>query len=150
MRIPVPFRKVIHSKKDAKATMGFLSRFEENIPGHFPGLESFKEEKGSYRWTFEKVSYSGYDFQIQLLTKLTPSGRKIRIESIPEKGATDIRGEWEVMEAGSEADIRFEVLLELELPVPFFMKSIATSLTQKELSTFFERYMNNVEKSLSV
>ena len=52
-------------------------------------------------------------------------------------------------EFGDKTKVTFEVKMQTELPLPFFLKAIAAPITQTELSKFFDRYIANVSKVLS-
>ena len=66
------------SPHNMEKTLELLSDYEESIGKHFEGLESFRSEgDGVYLWTFQKLSYGGYNLQIQFRTRFEKRGDKI-------------------------------------------------------------------------
>lgn len=151
LKIDVPYRKSFESAKNREETFKFLADVEKAIPPNFPGLESFTRQDGStFHWKFQKVEYSSYKFQIQVLTRIETVGSEtIRMVSVPKEGFSSLKGEWHVEEKGKGSLVTFAIDLQTELPVPFFLKAMAAPITQKEIGKIFDRYLANVGKALS-
>jgi carbon monoxide dehydrogenase subunit G len=151
VKVTVDFSNIIKSPWDLPKTFGFFSQLEKAIAPHFPGLESFtKTGENTYRWTFENVKYASYEFQIKFTTKIhLTAPRRIEIKSTPQPGDSDLDGGWELKEENGKTVVHFDAKIGLELPIPFFLKSMATPVTQKEISKLFDRYITNVSKTIS-
>jgi carbon monoxide dehydrogenase subunit G len=150
-KVDVPYRNTIDSSKNQAQTFQFLADLENSIPIHFPGLDSFtKEAELTYHWKFQEVKYGGHQIQIEVLTKFElKSPSHIKMVSVPKPGFSSLRGHWNVEPSGSASRITFEVDLQTELPLPFFLKAMAAPLTQKEITKIFDWYLANVGKALS-
>jgi carbon monoxide dehydrogenase subunit G len=147
--VKVPYQKSFVSKHSPEETYDYFADLEKAIPGNFPGVEAF-ENKGpdTFKWVFEKVGYSGYELQIKLVTKFTKT-RPTRIEVTPvaEPGGCLFTGGWKFTPEGSGTRIDFDAEFQIEIPVPGFLKGMATPLAQKELVKLFDRYIARVEKN---
>ncbi len=151
VRISVPYIKTFQLKADTKKVYGYLTQFEEAVPKFFPGVEKFEPlGSDSYRWTFKQLNYGGHSIGIKLATrfKLEPE-KRIVIIPIKEADTSDLAGEWVFAGDAGATQITFRVELSAELPIPFFLKGMATPIAQKELSKLFDRYISNVEKHFS-
>jgi len=150
-KVKVEFSKQWMSSKDAAATFAYLSDLKTAIPTHFQGLASFSETKpGIFRWEFETLRHSGYEFQIKLLTeKALSEPFKLQLLNVPQVGNAGINASWQVVPEGQGSQVRFQVTLEVELPIPSILKGVAAPLVQRELSKFFDKYASHVEKTLA-
>jgi carbon monoxide dehydrogenase subunit G len=151
LKVSVDYSSTIKSPWDHQKTFAYFSHLEKAIAPNFPGLEKFeKTGDGVYRWVFENVKYGGYEFQIKFTTKVNlKSPHHIGLKSIPQPGDSDLNGGWTVNEEGEKAAVKFEATIGLELPIPFFLKSMAAPVTQKEIAKLFDRYISNVSKALT-
>lgn len=151
VKVRVAYRGSVKSPFDADRTFAFFRDYEKAIPAHFPGLETFSRvPPDAYRWQFEGVSYAGYEFRIELATRFKAEpNRLIAMEPVSGLGNAQLAGRWELSPSGSGTTVTFDASLEADLPVPFFLKSMASSVAQKELAKVFDRYLANVEKALT-
>ncbi len=152
LKIEIPYSTSILSPKDLKATYAYFANFENSVGTNFPGLEVFKSQGGDkYDWQFQKVEQSGYGIQIKFATQFQKEAEKaIRVEPIASGEATaSLKGSWEFESAGDKTKVNFKATFTLELPLPFFLKSVAGPFAQKEISKLFERYTSNVSKAIS-
>ena len=148
--IEVPYNRTILSPKTLNNTYNFFSDFEKTIPSCFPGIDSFlKIQENVYDWKFKKFSYSNYEFQIHFQTKNVCDPQKIELHPQKNIGNCELKGTWKFSEEGSKTKVTVEVILTLNLPIPFFLKSVAAPLTNKEIIKLFDKYISNVEKALS-
>lgn len=146
VKVSVPFKKTVELAGSLDAAYTYFSKVEEAIPEHFPGLESLKSKGGdTYEWVFEKVKFSGQELQLKLLTRFefTP-GKAIVLHPVDPKAPATAEGSWLFAQKGNKTQVTFEMRLEAELPIPFFLKSVATPLAQKELTRFFDHYMDSI------
>jgi carbon monoxide dehydrogenase subunit G len=130
--------------------MEFLSDYDNSVGNQFDGLESFKlEGHDSYRWTFESINYGSYHLQITFLTKFKKKDPQT-LEIIPIKGDDKaiFSGCWKLKPNKDGTLVTFEAKLVGELPLPGLMKGMITPLAQKEVTKLFNRYVENVSKSL--
>ena len=151
VRITVPYEKLFLSPLSLEATYQYFSNFEKSIPGNFPGLEVFEPQGNeTYRWVFEKVGHSGYELQIQLITRFEkhPHSR-INAVSVAAPGASGFKGGWAFQSQGEKTQVTFQAQFEIELPIPSLLKSMAAPLAQRELTKLFDRYIARVEKNIS-
>jgi carbon monoxide dehydrogenase subunit G len=151
IKVAVPYRRTFEVPRDPQSVYDYFADFAKAVPANFPGVEEFQPlAPNRFRWVFEKVGYSSYELQIKLATQfhLEPPHR-IRATPVPEPGGCQFTGSWEFQAAGQGTQITFEGTLEIELPVPSFLKSVATPLAQKELGKLFDRYTGRVEKNLA-
>lgn len=152
--VSVKYSKGVELSKDPAATYADVADVARSIPRDFPGLASFTPEgKDTFRWTFRKLEYAGQTVQLKLVTRFDfspPEHVHLAPVSAPDTTAGKFQGEWRFEKAGSGTRLVFDVTLEVELPLPGLMKAIAQPLAQKEMSNFFDRYLANVAKALSV
>ena len=150
VRIEVTYSKQLSGPKKFDEALKYFLNVEQSIPSNFPGLQSFKPLGSDvYEWAFEKISYSGYDFQIQFQTKFIFSKTAADIVPHNSKG-TELSGRWEFSEGtGGGTNLNFKAAFATELSIPSLFKSMATGLLQKEITKLFDRYSDNVAKVLS-
>lgn len=151
MAIPIhlKYAKTIPSARSESDVLKYLSNWEKAIPQNFPGIELFESQgENRYRWDFEKLSHSGKDIQIQFETDLIPAGNRLEIVPVPGSGSATLGGSWTVEKAGPGSQIRFQVDIQLELPLPGFLKSMVSPIATKELTKLFDTYVQRLEKSL--
>lgn len=149
VRVEVLYDKVFSSKHSLAKTYDYFADVEKAVPANFPGVEGFTSiGPDTFRWEFEKVGYSGYELQIKLVTRFqkTPPSR-VDVIAVPEPGACSFNGGWTFTSEGSGTRIQFKAKFEIEIPVPGFLKGMATPLAQKELTKLFDRYIARVEKN---
>lgn len=149
--VEIDYQSSIEVNASLAKTYAYLSRVDQSLPTNFPGLQSFKSVGDqAFEWVFEKIGHSGYDIQIKLITKFT-STPETKIQATPQvrEGYGNFSGTWNLTAKGSSTKIDFEGRLEIELPIPSFLKVMAGSLAKKELSKLFDRYLSNVAKNLS-
>jgi len=133
-------------------TFAYLADAEKSVPPNFPGLENFtKSGTDLYHWEFEKVGQGGYDIQIHLATRIIPKAPdQIQLSSIAGgKSNGMLQGHWRLGTKGEKTEATFDIKLDLELPLPFFLKAVAAPVAQKELTKLFDRYLTNVGKALT-
>jgi carbon monoxide dehydrogenase subunit G len=130
--------------------MEFLVDYENSVGKQFQGLESFTcEGHDKYRWTFESLNYGSYHLQITFLTKFEKKDPQT-LEITPVKGTDKaaFSGCWKLKPNKEGTLVTFEAKLIGELPLPGLMKTMITPLAQKEVTKLFNRYVENVSKSL--
>jgi carbon monoxide dehydrogenase subunit G len=151
IKTDVKYSRSFSSAKDLKSTFAFLSNLEQAIPKHFPGLETFEKlEPSVYRWAFQKVKHSGYEFQIKVVTRFEfKEPEVIEMVSLPHPEHSTLQGKWQLQGQGGKTIVTFKVDLQAELPLPFFLKAVAAPITQSEISKLFDRYLANVGQALS-
>jgi carbon monoxide dehydrogenase subunit G len=151
VKINVDFSRSFKSPLPPEETFAYFSNLEKAVPANFVGLQKFtKESEGVYHWSFESVKYGGYELQIKFTTRAkTHSPQSIKLESVPQPGDSDLSGAWEFKADEGGTKVTFTVQVNLELPIPFFLKSMATPITQTEIAKLFERYIANAGKAIS-
>lgn len=150
VKVEVSYSKTLSGNKPLADSLQYFSKLDVSIPENFLGLETFRPVKDNvYDWAFEKFSYGGYDFQIQFQTQFKFAGNNVEIIPYNAKG-TELHGRWEFSESNGGTTLKFSARFVTELGIPFFLKSMATSLVQKELTRLFDRYSDNVAKVLSI
>lgn len=151
MAIPIQlqYQKEISSRKSSEETASFLSNWEKAIPPYFPGISRFKPESAHrYHWEFEKLAHSGKEIQINFSTDFNRQGLTLTMTPVPDSGSAELSGEWKVEPAGEGSKIRFQAELQLELPLPGFLKAMVTPVATKELQKLFDQYAQRLEKAL--
>ena len=151
VKVSVPYRRTFEVPLELQAAFDYFANVAEAVPANFPGVEEFQPiGVDSYRWVFEKVGYSSYEIIIKLATRFTKeSPNRITVHPIPEVGAFLFTGAWEFAAKGAKTEVTFSANLEMDLPIPFFLKAVAVPLAQKELTNLFDRYIHRVEKNLA-
>lgn len=149
--VDIQYRRSEKSGRDAKSTLDYLKNIETAIPDNFPGLEALEQVQPEvYRWKFEKISYGGHDLTLSFVTRFRiEEVNRITMDSLADPSSSKVRGHWTVSSANGQVTITFELHLEIQLPLPFFLKSVATPIAQKEITKLFDRYLINVAKTLS-
>ncbi len=148
--VEVPFSQSVKVAKKPADVLAFLKDPKTNIPAHFPGIDELVEtHANTYDWNFHKIEYGGYSLTPRLLTKFEEKPDTISIVPQKKAGYSELAGHWRVLPEGAGSKIEFSIKLTMELPIPFFMKGMATPVVQKELSKLFQRYLENVGKTLS-
>jgi carbon monoxide dehydrogenase subunit G len=151
VKVEIPYRRAFEVPRDPKWVYEYFADVAKAVPANFPGVEEFQPlAPDRFRWVFEKVGYSSYELQIRLATQFHKEPpHRISATPYPEPGGCQFTGSWEFKAAGTGTQITFDAKLEIELPVPSFLKAVATPLAQKELSKLFDRYIARVEKNLA-
>jgi carbon monoxide dehydrogenase subunit G len=151
VNIRVDYDKPFQSARDAATTFEYLSDLKTAVPKHFRGVQTFEEKTPSvFHWIFEKIAHSGREIQIRFATqKSTVENKQILLTSVGEPGFDKITASWDVHPAGPGSEVRFKATLEVELPIPGFLKAVIAPMAQRELAKFFDRYIENVEKTLA-
>lgn len=148
--VDVPYRRTFEVNTSPDKALAYLKDVGTSVPECFPGLEHFEETApDTYRWLFEKVGYSSYEFQIRLVTTFSAGPNKLEAHPVAEAGASQFRGTWTFVPSGTGTSITFEVQFKVELPMPFFVKAVAGPIAQTELKKLFDRYVDRVAKNLS-
>ena len=131
-------------------TYAFFSDFPTSVGKHFYGLKSFTPiNQTNYRWIFNKLSYQGYELQIQFETRFVAEGKsKILIIPIATPDKASLQGHWEFNEKGNKTQVSFDAVLVGELPFPSFLKAAISPLAQTEVKKLFNRYIENVKNHL--
>lgn len=147
--VEIRFEKQFTSQKSPADTLAYLSDLKTAIPQNFPGLESFEERApGVYHWAFEKIRHSGYEFQVRLTTAKHVGERTLDLSSVPDPKSSPIEASWRVSE-DQPTRVHFKANLKVDLPIPSLLRAVAAPLAQRELSKFFDRYTENVQKTLA-
>jgi carbon monoxide dehydrogenase subunit G len=150
VQIEVPFTKSVSVSRKPAEVLAFLKQPSTNIPTHFPGIDSLEKVGPElYDWHFRKLEYGGHSLTPKLLTKFEDKTDGIDILAQKKAGYSELAGYWRVLPEGAGSKIEFNIKLTMELPIPFFMKGMATPVVQRELSKLFQRYLENVGKTLS-
>lgn len=149
--VRVEYSKRLSSAKSAAETFRYLCDVPTSIPSHFPGLASFDEVRPDcFEWVFEKLKHSGYEFQIKLSTEKTVQDPyRLRLIGEKQKDYSAVNASWQVVPNGDASDIEFQITIEIEIPVPSLLKGMVTPLAQRELTKFFDRYAENIKKTLA-
>jgi carbon monoxide dehydrogenase subunit G len=147
VQVSVPFTGSFELPVPKEKAFAYLQNYEVAIAKAFPGVEKL-EAKGNdtYRWQFEKFTYGGYEFTIGFSTRFRADGDSLVMEPAPDGSKHQLSGRWKLESAGSGTKVHFEASLLLELPIPFFLKGMATSVTQKEITGLFRRYVERAPK----
>lgn len=151
VKVEIPYKKSWEVALDRSAAFAYFADVEKAIPGNFPGVERFEPLRpGVYRWIFERINYSGHEIGITLSTQFAKrDGEEIAASPVPESGATKLSARWTFAERGaSRTEVTFDAKLELELPIPFFLKGMAAPIAQREIGKLFEKYVDRVSKAL--
>lgn len=137
--------------KSLRETYGLLADVRVSIPAYFEGLESFVEkEPAIYLWKFESLKQAGQEIALSFRTHFRfREPNYIGMESVPGSESGDLSGGWTLSEEGALTHILFETRLRLRLPIPFFLKTLAAPFAEKELTKFFDRYVENLRRALS-
>ena len=150
VKVEENYKKSIKSARPLADTFSYCVDYQKSIGGNFPSLESFKPVGPSvYQWTFEKFGHGGHNLEIALTTRFTEEAlKKITLSPAPGTNTGEATGEWIFTPQGEQTEVGFHIRLTLDLPIPFFLKSVAAPLAQKGLTEIFDRYLSNVEKAL--
>ena len=101
---------------------------------------------GNYLWQFEPLSYSGYSLDFKFTTGFDiKPGQSIEATPAGGNGMGKLTAAW-VFKETHGCQVEFRAKLEVSLPVPGILKSMATSLATKEMTKLFERYSASVSK----
>lgn len=150
--VPVTFESSFLSTLSRDSVFRFLSHYPVSFGKCFPGIESFEcTAENTYQWKFQPLSYGGYTIHLILETVFRQSPDSIFFESITDRDPSQsrVKGNWTLSEKESKTCASFGIGLEMKLPLPFFLKSMATPMVQKELTKVFDRYLKNVATSLT-
>ena len=147
VQVGVQYRKSFLTPKPIASVFAYCAQLESAVPAHFPALETFEcTSPDHYLWTFKKIEYGGSSFQIVLSTKIVAvSTHQIRIENVPGKGTSEIKGGWQFAAKNEGTEVTFDVDLKTELNLPFFLKAVVGPLAQKEMAKIFDKYLSRLE-----
>ncbi len=149
IQIAVPFRKKLEFPGDVASVFKYISDVKTSVRRDFPGVEKFDEVgANTFRWEFEKIGYSGYELAITLDTKFS-SKENETLEATPVGGSkTKLRAKWTFTPNGdNKTTVDYDAELDLELPIPGFLKGMAAPITQREITGLFERYASAVVRN---
>jgi hypothetical protein len=149
--VEINCRSSFVSPHPIEKTMVLLADYESSIGNNFKGLETFRSLGGDvYEWTFEKLSYGGYDLQIRFKTKLEQKGADlIQIIPVATDSKTSLSGYWKMVPTSQGTQVNFFATLVGELPLPGFMKSMIAPLAQREVQKIFDQYISHVSTSFN-
>lgn len=141
VQIAIPFRKRLEFQADLSAVFHYIADVKTNVPKDFPGVESFDEiGPSTYRWIFEKIGYSGYELAIQFDTLITTQANSWVAATPTGSGKTRFRAKWTFSGDTNKTTVDLDAELDLELPIPGFLKGMAAPITQREITGLFESY----------
>lgn len=150
VKVEIAYDRSFESHRSPDGVIQFLTQYEKAITGCFPKLQKFEKIKPDlYRWEFKKLNYGGVEIQIEFVTRFEATHQSIEMHSEKAPFPSTLSGGWFVSSRGNRTSVQFKVKLETELPIPFFLKSVATPVAKKEVSKVFDQYIQNVEKVLS-
>jgi hypothetical protein len=150
-KVEVPYKHRWECPRDIDTTFRYFADFNTAVPQNFPGIDKFEEIRpGVFLWTFQQIGYGGYELNIKLATKFDlEAPGEIRITPVAEPNASRLQGSWRFTAQGPKTIIDFNFTLEIELPIPSFLKKMADPVVNKEITKLFERYVADVAKHLS-
>ena len=148
--VEIPYHTIWNFSQTTAEVFAYFQNLETALPAHFPGLQTLKPvAPDTYAWQFEPIKYSGYSLDFKFVTKFKIEAGK-SIEALPTPGGIgQFGGQWTFKETHG-CQVEFRAKLEVELPVPGLLKSMATSLAQKEITKLFERYSASVTQKFKV
>lgn len=147
VQVSVPFTGSFDLPVSKDKALAYLQNYDVAIAKSFPGVEKLEPKgPGTFQWHFEKIAYGGYEIAIGFTTRFSASGDALVMEPVADGTKNRLSGRWKLDESGGGTKVHFEATLELELPVPFFLKGMATSVTQKEITGLFRRYVERAPK----
>lgn len=150
VRVEIPYHTIWNFSQPLTEVFAYFQNLEKALPENFPGLQSLRPvAPDTYQWQFEPITYSGYSLDFKFVTKFKIEPGK-SIEALPTPGGMgQFGGTWTFKETHG-CQVEFRARLEVELPVPGLLKSMATSLAQKELTKLLERYSASVTQKFKV
>ncbi len=151
LKLDIPYTNIIASPKNPSDTYAFFANLETAVGKNFPGLENFSPVgKDQYEWRFQKFEHSGYGFQVAFITQfIKEPDISIRMLPVEKPGMSKLSGNWRFEPQGTLTKVHFTASLSLELPLPFFLKSIAGPTAQKEIAKLFDHYVTHVTQAIS-
>ncbi len=143
--VEIPFHTIWNFPQKNGEVFAYFANVESSLPAHFPGLQKVQKlADGNYLWQFEPLSYSGYSLDFKFTTGFSIKPDQT-IDATPAGGGGigKLTASWTFKETHG-CQVEFRSKLELELPVPGLLKSMASSLATKEMTKLFERYSTSV------
>lgn len=147
VQVSVPFTGSFELPVSKEKALAYLTNYDVSIAKCFPGVEKLEPSgPDTFKWHFEKIAYGGYEIAIGFTTRFAAEADGLVMTPVNDGTKNRLSGRWTLASAGSGTKVQFEASLELELPVPFFLKGMATSVTQKEITGLFRRYVERAPK----
>ena len=148
VQVTVPYTGSFELPVPKDKALAYLTDYDVSIAKSFPGVEKLEATgDGAYRWQFEKIAYGGYELAIGFSTRFQAKGDTLVMEPVNDGTNNQLSGTWKLEGAGSTTTVHFDASLSLELPIPFFLKGMVTSVTQKEITSLFHRYVERAPKN---
>ncbi len=147
VKVEIPYHTIWSFSQSATEVFAYFQNVEVALPAHFPGLQAVKKNgPDTFLWQFEPIAYSGYSLDFKFSTKFKIEPGK-SIEAFPDAGGGmgQLHAQWTFKETHA-CQVEFRAKLEVELPVPALLKSMASALATKEFTKLFERYSASVTK----
>jgi len=151
VNVEIDYSKTFEVARGLEQAFEYFWDVEKSIPPNFFGLQTFERlEPSVYEWTFHDFKYGGYGIRIFFMTRFQSKDKNlIEMIAVNNPSPSQLSGRWKFAAHGEKTRVSFEAKLHVDLPVPFFLKSVAVPLAEKELTKIFDRYIVNVGKALS-
>lgn len=140
------------SKEQVFALIGDVPTSAQN----YPALEKLTDVSGahganSYQWEMKPISVASITHQVVYGATYTidEAAGNVKWSPIDGIGNSTIAGSWTVTENANGCTMAFNTSVELAVPVPRMMKSVAAPFAKKEFGEQLDKYLANIQAALS-
>lgn len=149
LTLEIPYKKELTSSRSVAELSPLLKDPKDLIEKNFTGLESLTPLSNStYTWTFQNLSYGGFDLKIRFNTQFISGPNTFEIKPVDITGHR-LSSLWKITQQGKGALIHFNMKIILELPVPTLMKGMVQPLAEKELTKLLDQFTENIGKAIA-
>jgi len=151
IKVDFNYEKTFLCRPPREETFKYFCDFQMSVGENFPGLQSFERlEENTYAWEFEPARTGNNEIQIKFSTRFTiQTPSEIKIEPIPNSGNTELKGSWTFRDLKGQTEVTLRAILRADLDLPFILKPIVGAVVKNKVSQYFERYAENVVKSIA-
>lgn len=151
LKLDIPCGGSFISHKSLEETYAYLSNLQVAIPENFPGLETFREQSPSvFYWCFKEFEFKSVKIKIEYATVFQFSDPShISFSALDGPYSSLVSGEWKLSALENGTQVNFRMSFQVELPIPRLMKALVAPLAERELHRLYDRYVQNVAKSLA-
>jgi carbon monoxide dehydrogenase subunit G len=120
---------------------------------HFPKVDQLIDmENNVYRWEMEKIGVDRHALQTIYACKYEadPVAKIVTWTPVKEVGNGQLRGSWRLSPKGSGTHLVFSTQGTLTLALPALLKLAISPVVKHEFNALVDKYISNLQKTLTV
>ena len=115
----------------------------------FPNLVSLEEKTpGRFYWRLKPIGPSGFEQKVTFATDITLDLKTgfIQVRPVAGEGNAIINGDWRMVKQGDKTQVQMHTWGELNLALPFFLKTPAKPIVVYEFKNMLDKFIRNLER----